>query len=45
MHTALVQRLLHDRSAGGLAHRYEETVETAPAKQSQRAGALQVSPA
>ena len=27
MHTALVQRLLRDRSAWELAHRYEETAE------------------
>ena len=45
MHTALVQRLLRDRSAWELAHRYEETAEAAPAKASQRAGALQASPA
>jgi UDP-3-O-[3-hydroxymyristoyl] N-acetylglucosamine deacetylase len=45
MHTALVQRLLRDRSAWELAHRYEETAEAAPAKASPRAGALQVSPA
>jgi UDP-3-O-[3-hydroxymyristoyl] N-acetylglucosamine deacetylase len=45
MHTALVQRLLRDRSAWELAHRYEETAEATPAKASQRAGALQPSPA
>jgi UDP-3-O-[3-hydroxymyristoyl] N-acetylglucosamine deacetylase len=45
MHTALVQRLLRDRSAWELAHRYEETAEAAPAKAAQRAGVMQASPA
>ena len=45
MHTALVQRLLRDRSAWELAHRYEETAEAAPAMAAQRPTVLQTSPA
>jgi UDP-3-O-[3-hydroxymyristoyl] N-acetylglucosamine deacetylase len=32
MHTALVQRLLRDRSAWELAHGYDEVLESEPVK-------------
>jgi UDP-3-O-[3-hydroxymyristoyl] N-acetylglucosamine deacetylase len=38
MHTALVQRLLRDRSAWDLAHGYDETPE--PAQEQEDAGML-----
>jgi UDP-3-O-[3-hydroxymyristoyl] N-acetylglucosamine deacetylase len=46
MHTALVQRLLRDRSAWELAHRYEDSAaEAPPAPVSQTEAMLQSSPA